>query len=53
MEAKNIFLHWLNYLDVPHTLSFTEEIYQKHPHKYTLYGLSKLLALYKIDSQYI
>lgn len=50
MEAKNIFLHWLNYLDVPHTSSFTEEIYQKHPYKYTLYGLSKLLALYKIDN---
>lgn len=51
METKNIFLHWLNDLDVPLTSSFTEEIYQKHPYKHTLYGLSKLLTLYKIDNE--
>lgn len=50
MSTQNIFLRWLKYLEVRHTKHFTEETFEEHPFKYTLFGISKMLSLYSVDN---
>ncbi|PPL03149.1 vitamin K epoxide reductase family protein [Parapedobacter indicus] len=47
MDA-NIFTSLLNVLGVKHTQTFSNRFYNEHPHKYNLFGLSKMLSDYGI-----
>lgn len=46
----NILNTFLKELNVRHTHSFTELLYEEHPHKYNLYGISRMLHEYKIKN---
>ena len=47
---KNSFVTFLDLLGVKHTLSFSAQYFNEHPHKYNLYGLSKMLADYGVEN---
>ena len=49
--SKNLFLQLCDELNVPHTRSFTNRTFDEHPYKYTLYGLSRMLSDYGVDSR--
>ena len=49
--ARNLFLQLCEELDVPHTQSFTNRLFDEHPYKYSLYGLSRMLADYGVESR--
>lgn len=38
-------------LEVPHTISYTLEAYERHPYKYTFYGLKKLCENYGVKAE--
>ncbi len=40
----------LGYLGVKYTTGYSEALYEQHPYKYTLFGLSKMLSEYSVDS---
>ena len=46
----NIFKTFLDLLDVRHTESYSGQLFNEHPHKYNLFGLSKMLSDYGINS---
>lgn len=46
----NIFHTLITLLKVKHTDSFTNKLYEEHPHKNDLYGLSVMLKEYNIDN---
>lgn len=48
---QSLFSRYLKALGVAHTSEYTERIFQEHPYKYTLYGLSKLLAKYHVPNE--
>lgn len=48
---SNLFAVFLDALDVRYTRSFARKLYARHPHKYNMYGLSKMLADYHIPNQ--
>lgn len=50
MNQSNILSRWLKYLEVSHSEHFTEKLFQDHPYKYTLYGISRLLSSYNIEN---
>lgn len=50
MATHNLFVRFLRELEVPHTNRYAIQIYEKHPYKYTLYGLAHLLASYQIEN---
>ena len=45
-----IFTAILNLLEVKYTKSFSNKYFGEHPHKYNLFGLSKMLSDYKIEN---
>ena len=45
---KGILETFLDMLEVKHTASFTDRYFNEHPHKYNLFGLSKMLSDYHI-----
>lgn len=45
---NNILLSFLKSLHVKYTSDYAEKLYEEHPHKYNLYGLSKMLEEYGI-----
>lgn len=47
---NNIFTTLLGLLNVKHTHSYSSRLYNEHPHKYNLYGLSKMLSDYNIEN---
>ena len=47
-KGKNTFVSLLSLLGVNYTESFSDKYYNEHPHKYNLYGISKMLSDYKI-----
>lgn len=47
---RNIFTTLLGLLNVKHTHSYSSRFYNEHPHKYNLYGLSKILSDYNIEN---
>lgn len=47
---KSTFEIFLNLLEVKHTKSFSNQYFNKHPHKYNLFGLSKMLLDYGIEN---
>lgn len=48
---ENIFLFLLYLLKVPHTYNYSKKYYNQYPLNNTLWGLSKMLLDYGIDSQ--
>lgn len=46
----NVFVTLLNILGVKHTHFYSCKYYNEHPFKYNMYGLSKMLSSYGIDS---
>lgn len=50
MKNYNIFVDFLNRLGVRHT-SYANKLYDNHPYKNTLYGISNLLWKYNIDNE--
>ena len=49
--AKNLFLHLCDALHIPHTSNYTNQLFDAHPYKYTLFGLHRLLAEYGVESE--
>jgi hypothetical protein len=49
-NMKNTFVAFLELLEVKHTKLFSEQYFNEHPHKYNLYGLSKMLTDYGIEN---
>ena len=47
-KGENTFVTLLSLLGVKYTESFSEQYFNEHPHKYNLYGLSKMLFDYGI-----
>ena len=47
-KPTNTFVSFLTLLGVKHTKSFSDKYFNEHPHKFNLYGLSKMLSDYKI-----
>lgn len=41
----------LNNLNVKHTKSFAKEMFNGHPHRDNMYGISKVLSEYNISSE--
>jgi len=48
--GQNVFVSFLNLLDVKHTKAFSNRYFNEHPHKYNLFGLSKMLSDYGIEN---
>ncbi|MCD8032281.1 MAG: cysteine peptidase family C39 domain-containing protein [Bacteroides sp.] len=54
MKRKdNTFIAFLSYLGVKHTTQFTNKLYNEHPEKNSLFGLSKMLNEYHITNRAI
>ena len=49
-KRQNIFVAFLELLEVKHTKEFSNKYFNEHPHKYNLYGLSKMLTDYGIEN---
>lgn len=49
-KDENIFITFLSLLKVKHTSKFSNQYYNKHPHKYSLFGLSKMFSDYGIKN---
>ena len=49
-KGKNIFVAFLNLLEVKHTQSFSDQYFNEHPHKHNLFGLSKMLSDYGVEN---
>ena len=47
---ENSFVTFLELLKVKHTREFSNRYFNEHPHKYNLFGLSKMLSDYGIDN---
>lgn len=47
---RTILSAFLDLLHVNHTQSFANKLYNEHPYKYSLYGLSKMLSDYNIEN---
>lgn len=49
-KKQNVFTELLDLLEIEYTKSFSNKYFNEHPHKYSLFGLSKMLADFKIDN---
>jgi len=47
----NIFTNYLKLLKVKHTKSFSGKVFNEHPNKYNLFGLSSMLSDYGIENE--
>lgn len=47
----NLFLQLCEALHIPHTRSYTNQLFDEHPYKYTLFGLHRMLAEYGVESE--
>jgi hypothetical protein len=50
-DNTNVFTTLLNCLGVKYTNSYANKLYNEHPHKYNLLGISKMLDEYNIKNQ--
>jgi len=48
LKGSNIFVNFLELLKVKHTQEFSNRYFNEHPHKYNLFGISKMLSDYGI-----
>lgn len=49
-RIKNAFTSLLSRLKVKYTTAYANRLFNEHPHKYDLYGISKMLSDYKIEN---
>ena len=49
-KNKNIFITFLNCLEIKYSNDFANKLYNEHPYKYSLFGLSKMLDTYNIKN---
>lgn len=49
-EGHTILASYLSLLKVKHTAKYADKLYNEHPYKYSLFGLSKMLSEYKIPN---
>lgn len=47
---KNVFTRFLQLLEVPHTLEYSDRFYREYPYKNSLFGLSRMLSDYRVDN---
>ena len=47
----NLFLQLCEALHIPHTRNYTNQLFDEHPYKYTLFGLHRMLAEYGVESE--
>lgn len=52
-DTKNILTSTLSRLKVKYTDSYANKLFNEHPHKYNLYGISSMLSTYKVSNIYI
>ena len=50
-KGQNVFVSFLHLLNVKHTKDFANKHFREHPHKYNLFGLSKMLSDYGIENK--
>ena len=50
-KGLNVFVAFLHLLNVKHTKDFSNKYFREHPHKYNLFGLSKMLSDYGIENK--
>ncbi|MDR2057869.1 MAG: thioredoxin domain-containing protein [Dysgonamonadaceae bacterium] len=50
LRAGNVFVSLLDLLKVKHTGKFADRYFNEHPHKYNLFGISKMLSDYGIEN---
>ena len=51
MKRTNIFTEFLSLLKVKHTAEYSNKVFNEHPHKYNLFGLSSLLSDYNLENE--
>ncbi|MEG0518040.1 MAG: thioredoxin domain-containing protein [Bacteroidales bacterium] len=49
-KQQNVFVDFLNLLEIKYTESFSNQYFNEHPNKYNLFGLSKMLSEYGIEN---
>jgi hypothetical protein len=49
-KGNNVFISFLNLLKANHTTVFSNKYFNEHPHKYNLFGISKMLSDYGIKN---
>lgn len=47
-EKRNVLSAFLQEMGVRHTITFANKLYNEHPHKYNLFGLSRMLSDYNV-----
>lgn len=47
-NTRNVFTSLLSELNIKYTTTYADKLFNEHPHKYDLYGISKILSDYKI-----
>ena len=50
VKGNNVFVSFLELLKVKHTQEFSNRYFNEHPHKYNLFGISKMLSDYEIEN---
>ncbi len=51
LSTNNVFTSFLSFTGVKYTQFFSDNFYAEHPHKYNLFGLSKMLSDYRIENR--
>lgn len=49
-KGTNVFVSLLTLLNVKHTNKFSNRYFNEHPHKYNLFGISKMLSDYGVEN---
>ncbi|WP_303207725.1 vitamin K epoxide reductase family protein [Bacteroides oleiciplenus] len=49
-KPQNVFTAFLASMEIEYTDRFSNKYFNEHPHKYSLFGLSKMLADFKIEN---
>lgn len=49
-KNNNVFITFLKSLKVKYTDEYAKKLYNEHPHKYNLFGLSRMLSHYNIEN---
>lgn len=49
-KNQNVFISFLELLNVKHTKSYSNKYFNEHPHKYNLLGLSQMLSDYGVEN---
>ena len=47
---RNTFITFLDLLKVKHTRSFADQYFHEHPHKFNMFGISKMLSDYGVEN---